>query len=488
MTNEKIEKMLSVMISNKIKYNKQFEETLNHGFSNEEKEEFFEETLKDLSDLLQRGVNGEFTKGMKDSIRSLTDVAVKAGEEGRRAVTIEKLRAEKRSCLAALKMPKVEQLGYDLKYNVMQYLESAKTGMAVMRDPNLEQTQVEQSNMESCRALLEQIGDAVEKTIDISSMAAAEKYNEIVAKLRTWRINLARSGGLYDAASVGILREVLNAANAWEKLCMAGGRQAKVKDVYEIPVDDLTRVVQSEITKQNVEMFLNRCESYARETANMRNNGTAEKIMEKRAELRQIGEREQAIVAAFRNGEITRDDAEFELQMLKDKKDYANYEIERLEANRVTGEEISVRREMIAKIERPIKTSYNHVKHNRLHIHALFEGMDFTRLVGMINNNVSSQEFEVGIEEMQTTLLTRGVIDQQGQVLVDNIKKKIASVDRMNADMLGLGAEKQEEKQEGSLLDQLLGADTNKNSESLLPKDENLNTQRERSRRLDDIL
>ena len=42
MTNEKIEKMLSVMISNKIKYNKQFEETLNHGFSNEEKEEFFE--------------------------------------------------------------------------------------------------------------------------------------------------------------------------------------------------------------------------------------------------------------------------------------------------------------------------------------------------------------------------------------------------------------------------------------------------------------
>ena len=75
------------MISNKIKYNKQFEETLNHGFSNEEKEEFFEETLKDLADLLQRGVNGEFTKGMKDSIRSLTDVAVKAGEDINALVT-----------------------------------------------------------------------------------------------------------------------------------------------------------------------------------------------------------------------------------------------------------------------------------------------------------------------------------------------------------------------------------------------------------------
>ena len=488
MTHEKIERLIMTMMYNKIKYNKQFDVILERGFSDEAKESFFEEVVSDLETILAKGINGEFNKSMKETIRTLTDIAVKAGEEGRRAMSLEKLRAEKRSCMVSAKMPKDLHLDFDLRYNVKQYLESAKTGMEVLKDPKLIQTEIEQNNMKSCRRLLNQIGEAVEKTVDVSSVAAAEKYNEIVAKLRTWRINLARSGGLYDAGSVGILREVLNAANAWEALCVSSGKQAKIKDIYEIPTDDLTRAIESEIMKQNIEMFLNRCELYAQETAHMRSQEDMEKVSQLRARLRDIGTREQQIVADFRNGEISREDAEFELRRLKDDKEFLEYDIKRITPDVVDRAEITMRRDMISKIERPIKTSYNHVKHNRLHIHALFEGMDFTRLVGMINNNVNAAEFEAGIEEMQRTLVTRGVIDKQGRVLFENIKQKLAAVDRMNEQQLDK-LTPQKEEEEGSLLDQLLGANTNKTSESLLPNEENKNTQSARSSlRLDDIL
>ena len=75
------------------------------------------------------------------------------------------------------------------------------------------------------------------------------------------------------------------------------------------------------------------------------------------------------------------------------------------------------------------------------------------------------------------------MIDQQGQVLVENIKRKIAAVDRMNeAQLSSLSPQKEEQ---GSLLDQLLGADSNKNTETLLPKDVDLNERREK--RIEDI-
>lgn len=488
MTHEKIERLIMTMMYNKIKYNKQFDVIIERGFSDEAKESFFEEVVSELETILEKGVNSEFTKSMKDAIRTLTDIAVKTGEEGRRAMALEKLRAEKRNCLVAMKMPKEQHLDFDLRYNVKQYLESAKTGMEVLKNPNIIPTDIERNNMENCHRLLAEIGEAVEKTVDVSSMAAAEKYNEIIAKLRGWRINLARSGGLYDAGSVGILREILNAAKAWEALCVSGGKQAKIKDIYDIPTDDLTRAIESEIMKQNIEMFLNRCEIYAQETAHMRSQEDMEKVAQLRARLRDIGAKEQQIVADFRNGELSREDAEFELRRLRDDKEFLEYDIKRITPDQVDRAEITMRREMISKIERPIKTSYNHVKHNRLHIHALFEGMDFARLVGMINNNVNAAEFEAGIEEMQRTLVTRGVIDQQGRVLFDNIKKKLAAVDQMNAQQLDR-LTPQKEEEEGSLLDQLLGANSNKSSESLLSNDENKNAQGTRnSIRFDDIL
>ncbi len=483
MTREKIERLIAVMSSNKIKHNKQFYSVLEHGFPDEARESFFEEVIGDIEDLLIKGVNTEFSKSIKETVRKLTELAVKSGEDGRYSISLEKLHHEKRNCMAMLKLNKEARMEFNLKDNVIQYLESAKIGMEILDNSSIVQTETEHSNMERCRVILKEIGEAVKNAIDVSSTEAAELYNKVVSNIRTWRINLARSGGLYDANSVAVLNDTLDTARSWESLCFSTGKQAKVKDIYEIPVDDLTRIIESEVTKQNVEMFLSRCEAYVRETENMRNNGVMEKIAEARSKLRYIGEREQEIVTKFRNGEIIRDDAEFELQRLRDQKEYIDYEIERLKGDSVSREDITMRREMIAKVERTIQVSYNHVKYNRLHIHELFAGMDFARLIAMINNNVSTREFEIGIEEIQRTLVTRGVIDHQGRVLVDNIKKKIATAERVNSEKLS-GIKQPKAENEGSLLDQLL--DKDKKQDLGLPKEQLRKS--EFNVQLDDIL
>ncbi len=487
MTHEKIERLIAIMSSNKIKYNKQFRSILEHGFSDEARETFFEEVVAELETLLGKGVNGSFTKSMKETARDLTDLAVRSGEEGRRAAALEKLRQEKRNMMATSKSSKEVHMEFDLRYNVKQYIESTVTGMKVLEEPGLTRTASEESNMKSCSTLLREIGEAVDRTLDVSSIEAGNRYNEVIEKLRSYRIRLARSGGLYDAGLVGTLREALNAAKDWEKLCTFNAKRAKTKDVYtEIPADDLTRTVESEVIKESVGMFLARCEAYAKETATMGKNGVMERIMELRAQLREIGAKEQNVVAQFRNGELTRDDAEFELQRYKDEKDYINYEIERVKIDKISPEEIAIRRAMISKIERPIRQIYNHVKSNRLHIHTVFNGIDFPRLVGMINNSVSQGEFESGIAELQQVLVTRGLLDNQGQVLRDNLMDALNMVDRLEAEENGV----KETTEEVSLLDQMLGADQKQGTGSLLDQHlGNENIQRTRSdKRLDDIL
>jgi predicted TIM-barrel fold metal-dependent hydrolase len=82
MNHQTIERLSGIMTANKIKFNKQFTSVLEHGFTDEARETFFEETIDDLDALLRHGVNSEFNKSMKEAITALTDLAVKAGFDG----------------------------------------------------------------------------------------------------------------------------------------------------------------------------------------------------------------------------------------------------------------------------------------------------------------------------------------------------------------------------------------------------------------------
>jgi predicted transcriptional regulator YheO len=51
--------------------------------------------------------------------------------------------------------------------------------------------------------------------------------------------------------------------------------------------------------------------------------------------------------------------------------------------------------------------------------------MDFSRIIALLNNNLSAREMEDGITEIQNTLIARGFIDRQGNVLLENLKSKL---------------------------------------------------------------
>ena len=53
--------------------------------------------------------------------------------------------------------------------------------------------------------------------------------------------------------------------------------------------------------------------------------------------------------------------------------------------------------------------------------------VDFSRIIALLNNNLSASEMEAGIADIQNTLVARGFIDRQGNVLLENIRFKLGS-------------------------------------------------------------
>lgn len=460
MSRETVERLTAAMNANKIKYNKEFATALQRGFPDEARAALFEEITGDMDTLIRRGVNSDFSKDMKKTLEHLSDIAVKLGEENRRSLTYERLRVEKRECLANMKPGREHRPTFNMCDNVRDYLESAKEGMRIMQAAGDAQTGVEVTNMKTCRKIIDEIIASLDGVIDITSMNAAEHYNNVVAGIRSWRIKLARSNGLYDATSVEMLRGIQRTVRQWSGLCSPSLRHAKPQDCYEIPVDDLEQTIQSVSIRQNVEMFLNRCEIYAQETANMRDNGSTEKLRECRARLGDIERRKQDIVARFKSGALSREDAEFDLQDLKDQEDYIKYDMERLKADVVSREEVTRRRELIRKIERPIRRLYNMVKNNRLHVYAMFADVDCSKLVSIINNNASSNEVAEGIAQLQETMVKSGIMNTNGDLNIRKIEERLAEVDRMNDELREANLPTEEVKEEGSLLDALLSLDS----------------------------
>lgn len=459
MSRETVARLTAAMDANRIKYSKQFPTAIQRGFPDEARASLFNEITGDIEQLIRHGVNSEFNKDMKKAIEHLTDIAVKLGEDNRRSLTYERLRIEKRDCLENVKTSRQYRPAFSMCDNVRDYLESAKEGMKVLQGPAEAQTGVEASNMKLCRKIIDEIIESLDNVIDVSSMNAAEHYNEVVAGIRAWRIKLARSNGLYDASSVEMLQGIRRTVKNWSGLCTPSLRHAKPSDCYEIPVDDLAQAIQSVGIKQNVEMFLNRCDIYAKETAGMRDNGANDKLREMRARLGDIERRRQDVVARFKSGALSRDDAEYDLQDLKDEEDYIKYDMERIKADVISREDVNRRRELIRKIERPIRQLYSKVKNNRLHVYAIFARVDCSKLVSIINNNATSQEVAEGIAQLQETMVKIGIMDTNGNVNINKVDELLAEVDQMNQELKEAKLPTEEVKEEGSLLDALLSQD-----------------------------
>ena len=67
------------------------------------------------------------------------------------------------------------------------------------------------------------------------------------------------------------------------------------------------------------------------------------------------------------------------------------------------------------------------MKSNRLHLHKLFGDINFSKIIGLLNNNLDTREIERTIAEIQNTLMARGLVDGRGHFISENIEKLVCA-------------------------------------------------------------
>jgi len=426
MSQAKVDRAVEVMRANKLHYNKNFPKIYSIGHNDDAMEYLCSDILAEIDKILVAGVNHGFNASMKKSLIELTNIAQKTCSDGFVKAKIDGLYSKKNACLSALVMPTVSD-DTDLRENVKAYIASAKKGMEVLKNDSFNRTRAELGYETSCEKLLDDIAKSADAIIDFSSPAAAEKYNNIITKMRTWRTSVARSNGFYDANAVSPLRDVLKETRAWGELCRTPLKRVDASEIFPVPEDDLSHVIDSETTRQSILMFLGRCDDYVYAVYEMSNTGVAEKVREIRASLADARNEQQKLENDRNRGRIAQHDYEYYARRIQNDIDNMERDLSRIQLDDVSRRELQLRSEMISRIEQPIRSSYNHVKNNRIHVHSLFSGMDFSRIIALLNNNLNAREMEDGIADIQNTLVARGFIDRQGNLLLENIKNKLGS-------------------------------------------------------------
>jgi hypothetical protein len=426
MSQAKVERAVEIMNANKLHFHKNFPKIYGIGHNDDAMENLCTDILNEIEKILIAGVNCGFSANMKKSLLELTTIAQKTCSDGFVKVRIDGLYTKKNACLAALSLPDMTGAP-DLRENLKAYVASSRAGMDVLKNDSFNRSRAELGYETSCEKLLEDVKKAADTVIDFSGAEAVEKYNNIITKLRTWRTSVARSGGFYDANTLSPLREILRETRAWSDLCRTPAKKADEQDILPLPDDDLTRVIESETTRQSVEMFFRRCDDYVYAVYEMSNTGVADKVRELRASIAEARGELQKVENDRNRGRISQNDYEYYNKRIQNDIDMMEFDLSRIQLDDYSRNELQLRREMISRIEQPIRSSYNHVKSNRIHVHNLFSGMDFSRIIALLNNNLNANEMEAGIADIQNTLVARGFIDRQGNVLLENIRFKLGS-------------------------------------------------------------
>ncbi|MBQ8447415.1 MAG: hypothetical protein IJX27_00615 [Clostridia bacterium] len=425
MSQVKIDRAVEIMKANRLRYHRNFPKIFGIGFNDDAMEYLCNDIIAEIEKILLAGVNYGFNASMKRCVAELTEIAQKTCSDGfGRANRIDGLYTKKNACLAALVLTKNEDAS-DLREMLKGYIATAKKGMDILKNEGVSKTKTELSYESSCEKLLADIAKGIDNVVDFSSPEAVEKYNGIVTDLRAWRTSVARSGGFYDAKAVSPLRDILKRVEEWGKLCRAPVKHADAQEIMPVPEDDLSRVIASEAIRQSILMFLGRCDDYVYAVYEMSKTGVAENVRDLRARLADARNEQQKLEDDRNRGRVTPQDYDYFSKQIQNAIDTMEFDLGRIQLDDVSRYELQLRREMISRIEQPIKSSYNHVKSNRIHVYNLFSGMDFSRIIALLNNNLSAREMEDGITEIQNTLIARGFIDRQGNVLLENLKSKL---------------------------------------------------------------
>ena len=94
-------------------------------------------------------------------------------------------------------------------------------------------------------------------------------------------------------------------------------------------------------------------------------------------------------------------------------------------------------------------------------MYTIFNGVEFSDFLGMLNDTVGAEEFEMGVNKLMEALLSNDAITAQGQANMESIEKKLKRVDELFSAKTNIGVGKEKEPQ-ASRLDALLKKDAEK--------------------------
>lgn len=422
----RLDRAVEIMRANKLSFDPDFGKILSVGVINDECYRLFKNMLAEIEAILLVGVNYNFNGKMKTCIKTLTKLASQTCYKDDVYYFYDK----KDAALAKLSMPEIEE-AHNLRKIIKAYAEDTKSGMDFLRGEKSggADDAACAANERLCLATLDGIVKTVNGVVDFRSKKAVEIYEEIVDRMHKWRSGIAKSSGFFDYKTVNALKDIADLAKEWAMLSTAEKVRPVSAEQRSVPLDDLTNIVESENTYQDVKMFLGRCDDYVYSVCEK------SKDEEVRAAVRAYREKLSGAERALqklaidkregRIGEAEYEDAYFEIS---NEAKNIRLQLGRVKLDAAIKGEMDFRRELISRIEQPIRSSYRHVKHNRLHVHMLFANIDFARIVAVLNNNVfDPNEMNDAIDDIHNALVTRGIIDYNGNLLMSNIKEKLGA-------------------------------------------------------------
>lgn len=457
----RISRLTRVMRENRLKFNKRFERVVDHGFSDVASESFFGEVVDDIERILGYGINNGISGSVKKTVSALTVLAVKSGEDDLSVAKLEKLRGKRRVVLNALRMEGKERTNVHLIKNLDGYIDSTLEGMKYLKELNPRSDLAALTNVRKCKALLEETKQLLGGVIDRCSENALISYNTALSALHESRRQLARSNGFYDSRLIERLSTVRDTVKGWSKQYLAVKGKPKEK-VYQLPFDDMDRLLKSRELVADIGLFLRDCDRFSEKITKRYDNPTREAVKKLQARLDEIGAKEQAVVASYRNGEITAEQAEEALEPLTQERETVEFEMERLEDQWAPSAEIARMRKLLLCVERPIRRTYNYIQENPLQIYAVFSELPFGEIIAALNNNLSEQEFEEAVHHLMELLIARGVMEDARAKELETLERGLAAAEQVKS-----GVQKPREKTT-SRLDTLLNREQSNTEEELV--------------------
>ena len=355
----------------------------------------------------------------------------------------------------------------NVKLNISKYIESTKVGMDVLKRPTQDLSTDERKLVKECYTKLDEISETVQGVLDVQSPAAGEKYNSLIEKIHELRGHIARSGGHYNHQTVNRLQNMVDLAKEWSELPPYAPKLTdkifkKAPELYELPENDiLTYVVDGESIRQDIELFFKHCDSLAQKATAAVDQTLIEEVKALREQMKEKEQKELDVLAQYKNGEIDSAEAEGLLDIIADEKETLQFELDRRADMYSTNERVKLLRQLILKVEKPIRQIYSLVKDNRIHIYTIFNGVEFSDFLGMLNDTVSEEECQMGVNELKKALLANDAITAQGQANMESIEKQLQRADELFSAKTTIGVGKEKEPKV-SRLDALLKKDAEK--------------------------